>query len=85
MAIFQLLDMMPSVGTGEASATAITAVPKAEFSNGQSSCKNPSRLSLANLMPSRSESDSNDFYDFPFIFILLLIPLFLISLKRINV
>lgn len=61
MAIFQLLDMMPSVGNGEVSTT---VTPKAEFTNGQSSCKNPSRLSLANLMPSRLENDDNDFYDF---------------------
>lgn len=73
MAIFQLLDMMPSVGNGEASAVSSTqfVVPKADFTNGQSSCKNPSRLSLANLMPSRLENDQDDFYDFPFIFILL--------------
>lgn len=59
MAIFQLLDMMPSVGKCEASAlpSAQTATLKFENTNGQSSCKNPSRLSLANLMPSRSEND----------------------------
>jgi hypothetical protein len=86
MAIFQLLDMMPSVGTGEASATASTpaAVPKAEFTSGQSSCKNPSKLSLANLMPSRSDNDETN-YDLPFHLYYFADSTFLLILKRINV
>lgn len=60
MAIFQLLDMMPSVGKSESTPTsAQIVIPTAKFeaANGQSSCKNTSRLSLANLLPSRLENE----------------------------
>lgn len=59
MAIFQLLDMMPSAGGGEATPTPVNPQPKVQSAHGQSSCKNTSRLSLANLLPSRLENDLN--------------------------
>lgn len=60
MALFRLLDMMPSLGIGgtmPSTPTETVNMPKIEPSNGQSSCKNTSRLSLANLLPSRLDKD----------------------------
>lgn len=57
MAIFHVLDMMPSISSVEPAPSpqpALTPVPKALPAIGPSSSKNvPSRLSLANLLPSR--------------------------------
>lgn len=78
MAIFQMLDMMPSSGNGDTTSTPTQLVyvaPKQlEAANGQSSIKNPSRLSLANLLPSRLENDLNFYYNFLSSFIIL--PIF---------
>lgn len=76
MAIFQLMDMVSSVSSGEmtqAPSQTGNLHPKLESASGQSSCKNPSRLSLANLLPSRLEINLNFIYDFIAIFIILLI------------
>lgn len=59
MAIFQLMDMTPSAGGGEATPTPVNPQPKVDAAQGHSSCKNTSRLSLANLLPSRLEHDLN--------------------------
>lgn len=67
MAIFQMLDMMPSAGNGDSTPTPTQLVyvaPKIEAAIGQSSSKNPSRLSLANLLPSRLENEMNFYYNF---------------------
>lgn len=65
MAIFQLLDMMPKAGSGETTPTnaqTVNVVSKiGHLANGPSSCKNTSRLSLANLLPSRLDNDLNYF------------------------
>ena len=59
--LFQLLDKMPSIGDRGATSmpSDSTNVQKFESTKGQSSCKNTSRLSLANLLPSRLENDLN--------------------------
>lgn len=58
MAIFQIMDSVPSVSGVTSSATQ-SNVPSqsSDQVNGQSSCKNTMRLSLANLLPSRLENE----------------------------
>jgi hypothetical protein len=67
MIIYQLMDVMPSVGNGDSTPTsthAVSSVSKIDPANGQSSSKNTSRLSLANLLPSRLENDLNFNFEF---------------------
>lgn len=55
MVLFQLTDAITSHGDLKPAQT-FSHMPMIETSTGQSSCKNTSRLSLANLLPSRLES-----------------------------
>lgn len=73
MVIFQLSDMVPSVGnscilTSTTQAVVCQTQPiESPPSSGQSSFKNPSRLSLANLLPSRLALNLKNFHFFLFI------------------
>lgn len=62
MAIFQFTDTAQSLCDVKPSASqAIVPSPSADQENGQSSCKNPQRLSLANLLPSRLDYELKDY------------------------
>lgn len=55
MSIFQIMDTVPSSDA----TVAQPIVSSADSANGQSSCKNTLRLSLANLLPARLDIDLN--------------------------